>query len=647
MPVDPPVRASSRRHVLLGLAASPVALMASRAFADTFDLPTPPKFAAIAPAPLRPVAPRAALFPLGQVKLLDGPFLDARNWNIGYMKRLDTDRLLHTFRLNAGLASLATPLGGWEAPDCELRGHFSGHYMSGCAIAYAATGDEDMRARGLRMVASLAQCQQKLNLGGYLSAFPVSLFDRLAAGQPVWAPFYTYHKIMAGLLDMHELAGSDQALKVALGMAAWTDAWTAARDADAMQKVMENEFGGMNDALYRLAAISSDAHWIEVGDRFTKRRVFEPLANRRDELRGLHMNTHVPQVIGASRRYALTGDPRYHAVSTFFWETVTEARTYATGGSSNNEHWLTDAGLLGTEAAQGDHHQECCCAYNMMKLGRQHYLYDPQVAYVDYIERNLLNHRLGMIQPQTGLTGYFLSMTPGAWKTHGTDETTFWCCNGTALEDFSQLASAAYAHDSNGLYVNLFIASELDWPERGVRLRQETRFPDTPRTRLAFDKADGRPMTVRLRIPGWADDRVQVRINGQVSEMSAASGSYLLLHRAWRSGDVIELDMPMPMRLEAYADRPQEAALVVGPVVLAQQLPMDDLPQSLLTEQGPNLAKASPVTPAILPADIADRLRPSGEGGLHFTAQTEQGAIAFKPISESWARFAVYNRIKI
>lgn len=636
-------RPMQRRESVRLLAASPLALLASRAWADTFDYPTPPLFRSIGPAALHPVAARAALFPLAQVQLLDGPFLDAQRWNIGYMRRLDTDRLLHTFRLNAGLPTTARPLGGWEAPDCELRGHFGGHYMSGCAIAYSATGDEDMRARGTRMVAGLAECQKKLGQGGYVSAFPEIFFDRLAAGKQVWAPFYTLHKIMAGLLDMHSLAGSDQALTVLVGMANWTDGWTAARDETAMQQVLETEFGGMNDILYRLADVTGNAHWIVVGDRFTKKRVFEPLANRKDMLRGLHMNTHVPQVIGASTRFALTGDRRFQDVADFFWETVSEARTYATGGSSNNEHWLTEPNLLGTEAAQGDHHQECCCSYNMMKLGAQRYLQQPKATLIDYHERNLFNHRLGMIQPQTGLTGYFLSLSPGAWKTHGTDETTFWCCNGTALEDFSKLASMIYAHDADGLYVNLFIPSTLDWKERGVRLRQETRFPYEPRTRLTVLAAD-RPFTMRLRIPGWTDERARVLVNGRRIEASVAPGSYLLLHRGWRAGDVVEIDMPMPMRLERYDDRRNEAALLIGPIVLAQQLPTGDIPTALLTEQGPDLAKSPPpVGAATLPVDIAERLRPTGTASLHFVADVDGRKIMFKPIHESWERFAVYN----
>jgi len=304
--LDTPV---TRRRFARWLAASPVALgWRVPALAAWNNVATPPAFATIEPAPIKSLSAAVQLFGPNEVVLLDGPYAQAQAANIAYLKRLDPERLLHVFRINAGLPSSAKPFGGWEDPTCELRGHFVGHYLSGCALAFSATGDAELRQRGNRLVAGLAECQRKIDKKGYLSAFPTSYFDRLAVGADVWAPFYTLHKILAGLLDMHELGGSGEALAVATGMARWTDAWTAARAEPDMQKVLEVEFGGMNDALYRLAAITGEAHWIEVGDRFTKKRVFESLAGGKDVLRGLHMNTHVPQVIGADRRYALTGD---------------------------------------------------------------------------------------------------------------------------------------------------------------------------------------------------------------------------------------------------------------------------------------------------------------------------------------------------
>ncbi|MEP6717291.1 MAG: beta-L-arabinofuranosidase domain-containing protein, partial [Terriglobia bacterium] len=241
---------------------------------------------------------RVAPFPLAQVRLLPSVFLNAQESNRGLLRRYDADRLLHTFRLNAGLPSSAKALGGWEKPDGELRGHFMGHYISGLSLMYASTGDPEMKKKADYIVAELGKCQERLG-GGYLSAFPLSQFDRLKARTRVWAPFYTYHKILAGMIDAHVHCGSDTALRIAQGMADWTDQWTAALSTDQMQMVLDEEYGGMNEALYNLAALTSTPRYATVGDRFTKKRFFNPLALRRDQLRGLHTNTHIPQVMGA------------------------------------------------------------------------------------------------------------------------------------------------------------------------------------------------------------------------------------------------------------------------------------------------------------------------------------------------------------
>jgi len=256
------------------------------------------------------VAAKVQPFPMTQVRLLPSMFLEAAEWNRGYMNRLPADRLLHSFRLNAGLPSNAEPLGGWEtyvAPtpgvrrnsEGELRGHFAGHFLSASAQLYASRSDKEAEAKADYMVAELAKCQQKLGARGYLSAFPIEWFDRLDARKPVWAPFYTIHKIMAGMLDMYQLAGNKQALEVVEGMSRWADGWSASKSEEHMQDILNTEYGGMNEVLYNLAAATGNDRWAKAGDRFTKKRFFNPLALHNDELTGLHVNTHIPQVIGA------------------------------------------------------------------------------------------------------------------------------------------------------------------------------------------------------------------------------------------------------------------------------------------------------------------------------------------------------------
>lgn len=629
---------TTRRQFLLATTGASIALASSVGIARAAP-------SGVATPPLREPRPRLTPFRLGQVRLGDGPFRDAETWNRAFLLRISPDRLLHTFRLNAGLATTAQPLGGWEAPDCELRGHFMGHYLSACALGFASRADSELKTRGDYLVKSLAECQAALNQKGYLSAFPQSLFVRLDARQQVWAPFYTYHKIMAGLLDMHVHAGNAQALQVVTAMAEWVDAWTAERTPAHMQDILEEEFGGMNDLLYLLAAVTKDPRWIATGDRFNKERFFTPLAARFDALRGLHMNTHVPQVIGAMRRYEVSGDVRYREIAEFFWETVTTSRTYATGGSSNSEHWKTEPYRLAEEWKQAPDHQECCCCYNMLKLTRQLFAQQPDARYMDYYERNLVNHRLGTIEPQTGLSTYFLSLAPGAWKSLGTDETTFWCCNGSAAEEFSKLGDTIYAHDTEGLYVNLFIASALDWSERGVRLRQVTTFPSAGETTLTLEAAPGGEWPIHIRIPGWTTAGAQVRVNGKIMAASADPGGYLRISRAWKAGDRISLSLPMPLRVDRFPDAPQIQALMVGPVVLAAQHPRGDIPTALAHNNWMELDKVPLTLPAIR-ADgksLDEVVRPVAGKPLDYEAVAVDGStVRFRPLNASWDRFSVY-----
>jgi DUF1680 family protein len=528
-------------------------------------------------------------FPLKQVQLGQGIFHDAAEWNRGYMDRLAADRLVHNFRLNAGLASNATPFGGWEEPKGELRGHFTGHYLSACALNPA------MKAKGDQLVADLAQCQKGLG-GEYLSAFPLEFWDRLDARTKVWAPFYTIHKIMAGMYDMHTLAGNPQALEVLIGMATWADKWTASKSEAHMQEILQTEYGGMNEVLYNLAALTGDNKWASVGDRFTKKVFFNPLASRKDELQGLHVNTHIPQVIGAARRYEISGDMRFHDVADYFWYEVTGARAYVTGGTSNGEGWLTPPRQLAAELKRSTATAECCCAYNMLKLTRHLYSWTGDPRYFDYYERVLLNHRIGTILPDKGVTQYYLSLTPGTWKTFNTEDQSFWCCTGTGVEEYSKLQDSIYWHDDAGLFVNLFIASELDWPEKRMRVRQETKFPDSPATTLTFTMNAPTPMDLRLRVPAWLTSEPVVRVNGVALETSATPGSYLTIKRTWHNNDKVVMELPITMHTEAMPDDATMVAMMNGPLVLAADLGTEGLTPDMLV--GSNVPRIKNV-PAI------------------------------------------------
>jgi uncharacterized protein len=591
------------------------------------------------------VSARVRPFSMTQVRLLPSAFKDAQEADRALLHTLPADRLLHTFRLNAGLPTAAQPLGGWEKPDCELRGHYTGHFLSACALMYASTGDRDVKAKGDYMVGELAKCQQKLG-GGYLSAFPIELFDRLNARKKVWAPFYTVHKIMAGMLDMHQHCDNKQALEILKGMAGWADKWTAAMPEEHMQMVLDTEYGGMNEVLYNLAAVTGDNHFAAVGDRFTKKRFFNPLALRRDQLRGLHTNTHIPQVIGAARRYEISGDQRFHDVADNFWEEVIAGRTYVTGGTSNNEGWLVEPNHLAQELKLGSATNECCCAYNMLKLTRQLYTWTADPRYFDYYERALYNHRLGTIDTANGETQYYLGIVPGSWRTFATVYDSFWCCNGTGVEEYGKLNDSIYFYDENSLYVNLFIPSELNWTEKGIRVRQTNRFPEVASTHLAIDAKQPSKFALHVRIPAWVADFPTIKVNGKVAEVSATPGSYVTILRTWRKGDQVEVALPMRLHIESMPDDRTMQAILYGPLVLAGELGSGGLSEALIIgSEGPDLKKhpALPV-PSFQAkgSGPSDWISPAGKS-LTFRTVGQDRNVTLVPFNQvSGQRYSVY-----
>ena len=608
--------------------------------------PEVPPFEAPLEFARRDVAPKVKPFAMTQVRLVAGLLHDVQEANRGYMSRLPVDRLVRSFRANAGLPTNAKPFGGWEQPDngrreSELRGHFTGHFLSASAQLYASTGDQEAKAKGDEMVDELAQCQSKLG-GGYLSAFPLEFFDRLDARENVWAPFYTIHKNLAGMIDMYQFAGNQKALEVARGLAGWVDQWTASKSEEHMQDILGTEYGGMNEALYNLAALTGDERWAKAGDRFTKKRFFNPLALRRDELRGLHANTHIPQVIGAARRYEISGDNRFHDVADFFWYEIVNARSYVTGGTSNREGWLTNPRRLAAELKRGVDTEECCPSYNMLKLTRHLYQWTADARYFDYYERLLWNARIGTIRPEDGHTQYYFSLTPGAWRTFCTEDNSFWCCTGTGIEEYSKLNDSIYWHDEEGVYVNLFIASELDWAEKGLKLRQETKFPHASSTKVIVGAEKPVASAIRLRIPQWVSG-ASVKINGKLLEASASPGSYMSLSRTWSEGDRIELNLPMALRLEAMPDDPGEQAFLYGPLVLAGDLGSEGLAPELITgPMAPQLDRASRIDIPRLHGDPLEFLKP-GDAPLHFRTSKQSKDVALAPLNSLLGRrYAVY-----
>jgi DUF1680 family protein len=544
-----------------------------------------------APRATNKVPMRVHAFDLRDVRLLDGPFKHAQDLDHKYLLSLDPDRLLHTFRLNAGLPSSAKPLGGWEEPKCELRGHFVGHYLSGCALMYASTGDAKLREKGDAVVAGLAECQAKLG-NGYLSAYPENFFDRVESQKQVWAPYYTLHKIYAGLMDMHVACGNKQALDVCKKFADWVIARNAKLSDEQMQKMLGNEHGGMNETLANLYGLTGDEKYLKIGLRFNHMAVIGPASKREDKLTGLHANTQIPKFIGTARLYELTGENWLKTASSFFWDTVVKERSYVIGGHSDGEHFSPKDRL---SQAFGPSTTETCNTYNMLKLTRHLFCLDPQAEYADYYERALYNHILCSQDPKTGMMCYYVPLRSGSNKAYNGPLDAFWCCTGTGVENHAKYGDSIYFHGQCQLYVNLFIASELDWKAKRLKVRQETKYPDDAGTRLVFSCKEPRQLSLHLRHPWWATAGFEVRVNGEKQTIASKPGTYAVLTRSFADGDRVDISMPFTLRTEGFRDNPKRFAFLHGPTVLAAEVDVKKPLPAIVAEQDKLLDCLKPV----------------------------------------------------
>jgi DUF1680 family protein len=554
---------------------------------------------------VQPVVPlKVHAFELEDVRLLDGPFKHAMELDEQYLLALDVDRLLHNFRVNAGLPSNAKPLGGWEAPDCELRGHFVGHYLSACAQMYASAGDQRYKAKGDAVVAGLAECQTKIG-SGYLSAYPESFIERVEKPSRVWAPYYTLHKIFAGLEDMYVYCDNQQALETAKKFGDWAIARNSKLTDEQMQAMLNTEHGGMNETLANLYALTGEEKYLKLSLRFNHHRVLDPAEQQEDKLTGLHANTQIPKFIGNARQYELTGQDALKTAALFFWNTVVKERSYVIGGHSDGEMFSAKERL---SQALGPNTTETCNTYNLMKLTRHLFCWEPKAEYGDYYERALYNHILASQNPEDGMMCYYVPLRSGSRRNFNTPNDSFWCCTGTGVENHGKYGDSIYFHNDQNLYVNLFIASELNWKTKGLKLRQETRFPDEGMTKLSFTCAKPVELSLQVRRPFWATKGFEVRVNGKPETKPGEPGSYVVLTRKWSSGDTVEIAMPFGLRLEAFRDNPNRFAILTGPLVLCAQVDTRKPFPAVVADEPTLLASLKPVAGKVNqfigPADV-------------------------------------------
>jgi hypothetical protein len=371
---------------------------------------------------------------------------------------------------------------------------------------------------------------------------------------------------MAGLLDMHQLTGNPDALAIAERMAVWAQEFFTGISTDQRLRILRDEYGGMNEVLVNLAAVTKKDRYIEAAHVFEQPGFLDPLAAHRDELQGLHANTHVPKIIGAARMYEVTGDRRYREIAEYFLAEVLDTRNYAIGNTSQDEHWKSPAGHL--EGTLVWTNAECCVAYNLMKLQRHVFSWTGDARWMDAYERTLFNCRLGT-QNARGLKQYFFPLAAGYWRAYNSPEESFWCCTGTGAEEFAKFADTVYFRRGGDLYVNQFIASALDWKEEGLVVEQVTRFPHEQGTTLNIKSMRPAARTIHVRIPHWTTEEAQVKINGRLVEAMADPGSYLAIRRTWQDGDTIAISLPMALHQEPLLGDESIQAALYGPLLLA------------------------------------------------------------------------------
>jgi len=602
---------------------------------------------------VEPAVPfRVRAFDLRDVRILEGAFKRAQEVDGQYLLSLDPDRLLHTFRLNAGIPSEAKPLTGWEAPNGELRGHFIGHYMSACAMMYASTGDSRYRDNALKVVKGLAEVQAKLGASGFLAAWPETFIDRVEARQRVWAPYYTLHKIYAGLLDVYDYCDEPQALDVCKKMGDWAIARNSRLTDAQMQNMLGEEHGGMNEALASLYGFTGEEKYLAISVRFNHLRFIDSLSNGVDNLDGNHANTQFPKFIGAARQYELTGKEDMKKAATNFWNFVVHERSYVTGGNSDGEQFTPKARL---STALGQNTTETCNTYNMLKLTRHLHVLEPKVEYADFYERGLFNQILGSQHPEDGgRMTYYYRLRSGSKKDYR-GSNSFVCCAGSGIENHAKYGDSIYYHDgAKMLIVDQFMASELNWREAGVKLRQETNYPDGSSTKLTVTAAPAGEWTMHLRHPAWAEKGFVVKVNGQAVPETKA-GSYAVINRTWKAGDVVEVQMPFQLHTEGFQDNPNRRAVMNGPIVLAAIVPTTVVPAVPATRGGhgaPDTNQAQfPKTKGEWGA-FSNGMKPVAERANAFTVSAEafqwpegatSGELEFEPLYKvSDKRYMVY-----
>jgi DUF1680 family protein len=574
-------------------------------------------------------------FPLGDVALLDGPFKHARDLNIQTLLQYDVDRLLAPYRKVAGLPTIASSYTNWAGLD----GHIGGHYLSAMAINVAATGNAECKERMETMISELKLCQDA-NADrypawgiGYAGGVPNSnqIWSTLKTGdfaayRSAWVPWYNLHKTVAGLRDAWLYGENEEARTVFLKFCDWGIDITSELSDSQMESMLDTEHGGMNEIFADAYQMTGDEKYLTAAKRFSHKELLNAMAANYDNLDNKHANTQVPKAVGFQRIAELSKDEQYADAAVFFWKTVTGNRSLAFGGNSRSEHFPPAASCIDyINEVQGP---ESCNTYNMLKLTEDLFRTNPSAEYTDFYERALTNHILSTQHPDHGGYVYFTPARPRHYRVYSAPNQAMWCCVGTGMENHGKYNEFIYTHQNDSLFLNLFIPSELNWKAKGIKIKQETGFPEEEKTRLSVTEGSSQ-FTLMIRYPAWVDPgALKVIVNGEPLSYAAEPASYIPVDRSWEAGDVAEILLPMHNRLVPLINVPEYAAFMHGPVLLAARTGTEDLTGLIADASRWGHIASGPMypieqAPIIVEDDrsgIAEKLNPVEGSPLTFTA---------------------------
>jgi DUF1680 family protein len=566
--------------------------------------------------PLQHSAPQAARpFPLTAVRLTGGPLKHAQDITANYLLSLEPDRMMAGYRIQAGLEPKAEGYGGWDRTNSrQLTGHIAGHHLSAVSLMYANTGDARFKERADYLVKEMKEVQDKRG-SGYLGAISdnqgndgEAIFEQVSQGNirsggfdmnGLWSPWYTLHKTYAGLRDAYRFTGNKTALELEIKFAAWAEKVLGPLNDAQIQRMLNTEFGGMNEIMVDLYADTGDKRWLDLSYKFEHRSFIEPLSRRRNVLANRHGNTAIPKLIGSIDRFAYAGDARDYMAANYFWDQVVRRHTFATGGHGQVENFPA-ADRWGDVVSGGGRTAETCNIYNMLKLTRRLFEFNPDPEYADFHERAMYNHMLASIDPNDARTSYMVPVGQGVRQEYANMYDSFTCCVGSGMESHALHADGLFYEMDDKLWVNVYAPSTAEWAAQGVKLAMETDFPAGETAKLTLNIAAPKELTIAVRRPYWAGDSFALKVNGEVFGAQDADevrgrgargrgqgrggrgrggqdagppvSSYVEIKRVWKSGDTVEITMPMALRLEPTPDVPTRVAILYGPLVLAGDL---------------------------------------------------------------------------